>query len=297
MVKPGYFLILSILLSALCCKGDRSSYDKQVKFEEDTSRYAQLESKVKEVYYRFPSPDEMFAIIDSTGLQFDNTLLLPIENAGKYLDSKSQALNLGVYVADLAYITLFQRYKESVDYLQVIHQLSEKIRIASAFEENLVDRIEKNIRNIDSLRAISDNALTSLINYLVRNDKENTFAIISIAGMIEFYYLALNMTGNYKPENQNIQRIVDQKIAFDNLIKYSNEFSDDPNVSGSLEIVEPLSDFLNSITVVRVKTTVTKTEDGRIIVGGGDKLKITEEEYYEFKRLVGQIRKKIIEIP
>lgn len=285
-----------ILLSAFCCKPDRSSYNKSVKFEEDTSRYAQLESKIKEVYYRFPSPDEMFVIIDSIGLQFDNTLLLPTENAGKYLDSKSQALNLGVYIADLAYITLFERYKESVDYLQVIHQLSEKIRIASAFDENLVDRIEKNIRNIDSLRAISDDALTSLINYLVRNDKENTFAIISIGGIIEFYYLALNLVGDYKPENQNIQRIVDQKMAFDNLMKYSYEFSDDPNVSGTLEIVEPLSDFLNNITVVKVKTTITKTEDGRIIVGGGDKLKITEEEYNEFKILVGQIRKKIIEI-
>jgi len=287
---------LLILLSAFCCKPDRSSYNKSVKFEEDTSRYAQLESKIKEVYYRFPSPDEMFVIIDSIGLQFDNTLLLPTENAGKYLDSKSQALNLGVYIADLAYITLFERYKESVDYLQVIHQLSEKIRIASAFDENLVDRIEKNIRNIDSLRAISDDALTSLINYLVRNDKENTFAIISIGGIIEFYYLALNLVGDYKPENQNIQRIVDQKMAFDNLMKYSYEFSDDPNVSGTLEIVEPLSDFLNNITVVKVKTTITKTEDGRIIVGGGDKLKITEEEYNEFKILVGQIRKKIIEI-
>ncbi len=296
MVRTRYFLILLILLSAFCCKPDRSSYNKSVKFEEDTSRYAQLESKIKEVYYRFPSPDEMFVIIDSIGLQFDNTLLLPTENAGKYLDSKSQALNLGVYIADLAYITLFERYKESVDYLQVIHQLSEKIRIASAFDENLVDRIEKNIRNIDSLRAISDDALTSLINYLVRNDKENTFAIISIGGIIEFYYLALNLVGDYKPENQNIQRIVDQKMAFDNLMKYSYEFSDDPNVSGTLEIVEPLSDFLNNITVVKVKTTITKTEDGRIIVGGGDKLKITEEEYNEFKILVGQIRKKIIEI-
>ena len=288
---------MSVLLSAFCCKPDRSSYDKQVKFEEDTSRYAQLESKVKEVYYRFPSPDEMFVIIDNSGLQFDNTLLLPIENANKYLNSKSQALNLGVYVADLAYITLFERYKESVDYLQVIHQLSEKIRIASAFDKNLVERIEKNIRNIDSLRAISDDALTNLINYLVRNDKENTFAIISIGGMIEFYYLALSMVGDYKPEDQNIQSIVDQKMAFDNMMKYSYEFSDDPNVSGTLEIVEPLSDFLKSITVVKVKTTIIKSEDGRTIVRGGDILKITEEEYNEFKKLVVQIRKKIIEIP
>ena len=294
MVRTWYFLILLALLAVYCCKPDKSSYKKSAKYEDDTGSYTLFDSKVKNIFYRFQSPDEMFIITDSIGLQFDNTLLLPVQNANKYLDSKSQALNLGVYVADLAYITLFQRYKESIEYLQVIHKLSEKIRIASAFDENLVNRIEKNISNIDSLSAISDDALTSLINYLVRNDKENTFAIISLGGFIEFYHLALNLVDDYKAENQTIQRIIDQKIAFENLIKYSYEYSDDPNVSSSLELVEPLSDFFKNITVVKEKTTITKSDDGRIIVGGGDKLKITEEEFYELKKLVKQIREKII---
>lgn len=296
MARIWYFPILLALLAVYCCKPDKSSYNKSAEYEDDTGSYALLESEIKKVYYRFPSPDEMFTIIDSIGLQFDNTLLLPAQNASKYLDSKSQALNLGVYVADLAYITLFQRYKESIDYLQVIHKLSDKLRISSAFDENLVDRIEKNISNFDSLSTISDDALTSLINYLVRNDKENTFAIISLGGFIEFYHLALNLVGDYKAENQTIQRIIDQKIAFENLVKYSYEYSDDPNVSSCLEIVEPLSDFLKNITVVKAKTTITKSDDGRIIVGGGDKLKITEEEFNELKKLVTQIREKIIQI-
>ena len=296
MIRTRYFLLMSALLAVYCCKPDQSSYNKYDEYEVDTSSYAQLERKIKKIYYRFPSPDEMFIIIDSAGLQFDNTLLLPVSSADQYLDSKSQALILGVYVSDLAYITLFERYKESIDYLQVIHSLCDKIRIASAFDKNLADRIEKNIRNIDSLSTISEEALTSLTNYLVRNNKENTFAIISLGGFVEFLYLSLNLVGDYNPDNPRIQRIVDQKIAFDNLVKYSYEYSDDPNVSSVLEIVEPLSEFYKNITVIKTKTTVTKGKDGRIIIGGGDKFKINDKEFYELKKLAIQTRNKIIQV-
>ena len=95
MVRTWYFLILLALLAVYCCKPDRSSYNKSAKYEDDTSSYAQLESEIKKVYYRFPSPDEMFIIIDSIGLQFDNTLLLPAQYAKKYLDSKNHQ-NQGV---------------------------------------------------------------------------------------------------------------------------------------------------------------------------------------------------------
>jgi hypothetical protein len=183
-----------------------------------------------------------------------------------------------------------------MDYLHVIYILSEKIRISSAFNKNLVIRIESNIQNIDSLKVISESALTSLINYLVRNDKENTFAIISLGGFIEFLYLSLNLVGSYDPDNQTIQGIIDQKIAYDNLIKYSNEYSDDPNVKDILDVVNPLTEFFKDVTVIDKKTQVTKTSDGRIIVGGGKQLKINEKKYYELKNIVTKIRNKLVQI-
>ena len=296
MVRFRLLFLLFILLATHSCKQDGSSSNDSDSFDKDTSGFAQLETELKDVYYRFPSPGEMFRFIDSSGLQFDNTLLLPVKNADNYLDSKSQAVNLGIYVADLAYITLFQRYKESMDYLHVIYILSEKIRISSAFNKNLVIRIESNIQNLDSLKVISDNALTSLINYLVRNNKENTFAIISMGGFVESLYLSLNLVSSYSSENPTIQRIIDQKIAFDNLIRYSNEYSDDPNVRSILEIAEPLTEFFNKITFIEKKTKVSKAEDGRIIIGGGKQLKINEEEFYEFKTVVTKTRKNFIQI-
>lgn len=294
MTRYGLSFIMVILIATSSCKSDRSESKDSETIVDDTSAFMQLEREIKYVYYRFPSPDEMFRFIDSTGLQFDNTLLLPVENADKYLDSKSQAVNLGIYVADLAYITLFQRYKESMDYLQVIYSLSEKIRISAAFDSELVIRIERNIQNIDSLRIISDKALTSLTNYLVRNDKENTFAIISVGGFIEALYLSLNLVDNFDPQNITIQRIIDQKIVLDNLLKYANEYSDDPNLMTIIEITNPLAEFFNDIKVIETKTEVTKGEDGRIIVGGGKQLKITEDEYNELKQLVKNTRGNLI---
>jgi hypothetical protein len=296
MIRTWYLILPFAVMAMYCCKPDRSSGKKSDLYEEDTSGVAQLESRIKKVYYRFPTPDEMFTIIDSTGLQFDNTIILPVKKADQYLDSKSQSLILGVYVADLAYITLFDRYKESIDYLQVIYSLSDKIRISSAFDKNLADRIEKNIRNMDSLSSISDEALTDLTYYLVRNNKENTFAIISLGGFVEFLYLSLNLVGDYNEDNPTIQRIVDQKTAFDNIMKYSDEYSDDPNVSAILEIVQPLHEFLKNITVIKTRTTVTKGEDGRIVIEGGDKIKINKAEFNKLKQVVMETRDKMIRI-
>jgi hypothetical protein len=283
-------------MAMYCCKPDRSSGKKSDLYEEDTTGLAQMESRIKKVYYRFPSPDEMFAIIDSTGLQFDNTIILPVKKADQYLDSKSQSLILGVYVADLAYITLFERYKESIDYLQVIYSLSDKIRISSAFDKNLTDRIEKNIRNMDSLSVISDQALTDLTYYLVRNNKENTFTIISLGGFVEFLYLSLNLAGDYNEDNLTIQHIIDQKAAFDNIMKYSYEYSGDPNVSGVLEIVGPLYEFFKNITVKKTRTTVTEDEDGRIVIEGGDRLEISKTEFNKLKQIVMETREKMIRV-
>jgi hypothetical protein len=296
MIQTRYFILLFAVMAMYCCKPDQSSGKKSDLYEEDSSSLAQMESSIKKVYYRFPTPDEMFNIIESEGLQFDNTIILPVKKADQYLDSKSQSLILGVYIADLAYITLFERYKESIDYLQVIYSLSDKIRISSAFDKNMADRIEKNIKNIDSLSAISDDALTDLTYYLVRNNKENTFAIISLGGFVEFLYLSLNLVGDYNEDNPAIRRLIDQKAAFDNIMKYSNEYSNDPNVSDILKIVGPLFEFYKKITVIKTKTTVSKGEDGRIVIEGGDRLKIDENEFNELKQIVKETRDKMLEV-
>jgi hypothetical protein len=147
MKKLNFILILIIFMVSQGCKNEQAS-KKDGDSEAEAIEF-ELKQDFKEIYYRFPSPGEMFSYLDSTGLRFDKTLLLSCRNADNYLGTRDQAINLGVYMADLAYISLFQHYKESIDYLQAVYKLSDKLRISDAFDKNLITRIEKNIKNTD----------------------------------------------------------------------------------------------------------------------------------------------------
>ena len=213
----------------------------------------------------------MLDIIDKEKLAFNDELPLPTDRANQFLDSKSQALNLGVYIADLAYITLFQRQKEALTYFQVVYGLSDKLRISSAFDPSMLKRFEDNLNNFDSLKTLSDEALISITNYLSRNDKERVFALISIGGFIESLYLAFQIVDEYSEENEIIQRICDQKL------------------------IHPVRAVYNELVATPEATKVTKNDKGMLIIKGGEKIGITKEQYNKLREATIRTRKKITE--
>ena len=289
----GIILILVSLLSG-CRNSGNETKISEIEKDKIVDEFREMNKRANEIYYRFPSPDEMFSFVNNEGLVFDNELLNPISNLEKYVDSKIQTINLGIYMADLGYITLFQKYKESVNYFDVIYELSEKLRVSTAFDKNIIKRIENNLKNVDSLKAISNDSYSYLIDYLVQNDKEKTFAVISMGAYIEFLYLTLNLVGEYNVKSETIQRIVEQKYVFDNLFFYFEEFKGDPIVDAVFGDVEKLKNVIDKIGEEKVKTTVEKSKDGKLVLGGGSKIVIKSEQFYELKDVSSEIRNKFV---
>ena len=289
--------ILQLLLTLVFmygCKYDPSS-KKTTEKDVIDPEFFELTKELKDVYYRFPSPEEMFMFIDSIGLNFNPSILLPVSQMDNYLTSTDQALNMGIYISDLAYITLFQRYKESLDYLQTIYLLSEKLRISPAFEKSLIDRIDNNITTSDSLKSISEEAFSSIVDYLSNNDKEDLFAVISIGGFIEFMHISLSLTNNFSPDNMTVQKILDQKIVYDNIIKYSKDYEKNENVRKVLNLITPLTEFYGRLKSEKEKTNVTKSSDGSLVFEGKKRYLLTSEEYNELKSIVNDLRTKIVQ--
>ena len=259
--------------------------------------YSELDNmeEVKEIYYRFPSPEEMLNFIDERELDFTDDFLHPANKSNSYLDSRSQALNLGVYSADMAYITLFQRQKEALTYFQVIYTLSDQLRLSAAFDIALMKRFEANLKKPDSLKVIADEAMTNIIDYLVSNDKEKVFAIISIGGFIEGLYIAFNLTGEYSENNPVIQRITDQKLVLENLLGYCREFDEDQNVNEAVRLLEPVKAVYDQLIVTAEETSVTRSEDGSLIISGGNKIIMTEVQFNKLQETLFAARTSITE--
>lgn len=287
MKKISYFFFLLIIW--LSCKPVNRNNSTNIG-DIDSTTINQIQSEeLKAIYYRFPSPDEMVTILNEHKPDYITGIINSDRKSGEYLISKTQALNLGVYIADLAYLAYYGKHKESVGYLNAVYTLSDKLNITSAFEEELISRIQNNITNSDSLRVLADYAMTSISNYLMANDKEETFAIISIGGFVEVMYLSLQVTDEFSEDNPVLQRIADQKATLVNLIKFTSQF-DDISAIESIRLLKKIKSVYDSFTIESTKAEVVKQSDGKLVIKGGDKVVISEAQFFELKKAVTETR-------
>src|SRR5208283_4389699 len=64
-------------------------------------------SHAKQIFYSLPSPLESAMLIKTAGAAYNDKLLNPLANASKYTTNKSMSLNLGIFITDLSFASLF----------------------------------------------------------------------------------------------------------------------------------------------------------------------------------------------
>ncbi len=288
------FIILVMAILVLGCKQPPNNKKEQGQTADSAmSGLGFGKEQLDEIYHRFPSPEEMMSVLKKSDFTFREQVVNIPQKSSEYLNSRAQALNIGVYSADLAYLTVFGKHNEAQEYFESIYDLSSELRIAAAFDRELLKRAQNNLVNSDSLKMLSDVAFTKISNYLVSNDKEKIFAIISIGGFVEALYLSFNYTGEFSENNVIIQRIADQKLVLENIINYSNVYEGDPAVEGAVGMISPIIVSYNEIIETPGQTKVTKAEDGRLIISGGNTITITKEQYEKLKKATFEVRKNI----
>ena len=249
------------------------------------------------VFYSFPSSQEMFSFIKKDAeLVFRTDLVNPTENLSKYIDTRSKTLALGIYLADLSYMTLFSKTSSAYDYINVITKLSNDLRINLPFQEDFLTRVKENLNNEDSLVFISDEYSTKIVDYLLQNNKDKTLSNITSASYIEGLYIALSLVETYSDDNPVIQRIVEQKHSFTNLIKYANKYHNDANTKAAIDLLNDIYEIFEKFSETEeTESTLERVDDNKMVLKGGKKLIISEQEYNELKLRVTEIRTKIVE--
>jgi hypothetical protein len=295
MKKPGFIVLISVIMICLISCINQGNQKKANTSNDTISTSTKDNAYLESVYYRFPTPNEVFGFIQNEKLKFNDDLINSPENAEKYLDSKTQTLALGVYISDLAYITLFEAFNKSSEYYKIIHNLSEKVRITSAYDLAVVKRIEKNLTNLDSLKKISSDSYSNMIEQLIIDNREKTIALIASGSYIECLYIAFNHVGKYSKTNPMILKIVDLKYAFENLYSYLQIYSDDDDVRSVAFKYGKLNALFGKLKEVKMgKTTIKQDADGNFVLGGGVKLEIDEKLYEDLKHEVYRQRNELI---
>ena len=115
--------LLSLMVIALSgCKKEQKKDQDKASGSEEVVRVDSIDRQlvkdvkaVKEMFYSMPSPLEVAMILKGAGSPYNPELLNPLNNTSKYVTTKSQALNLGIYTTDLSYASRYDQTQATID--------------------------------------------------------------------------------------------------------------------------------------------------------------------------------------
>lgn len=271
-----HFLVLTLAAGFFAsCGNDKAGEDKDDLIEApDTVKSAVL--NVVGELFSVPSPIQTALLIQKSGITYDKAILSMPNKVNTYSTDFTRALNLGIYGADLGYVSLYSQTQDALGYLASIKQLTDKLGISAAFDGPTMDRIENNITNKDSMMVLVGIAYRGSDAYLKDNQRTDISSLILTGGWIESMHFSLTAYKS-KPTDQIRFRIAEQKQALNSIIKilrnYSSAEVSDLNTSLSdlskvydgiqfkYNFVEPVTDTTKKVTYINSTTEVIVTDD------------------------------------
>ncbi len=220
-IKLASLIVVSGLLYS--CGGEQEEpIEEEVITEEVVT-----EEITDETMYILPSPLQIAELFKSAGLTYIGDLTNKVENAEKLSDKTALKLNFGVYSADMAYCIMNNQTQESINYLNTLKQLSEKLWMTDVFNSlGLSQRLEANVGNEDSLTYIMADLQMQLDDYLDENGMGSTGNVVFAGAWIETMYLGVKVNENNTNEKL-ISRLSEQAVILDGLIKSIEQTDED----------------------------------------------------------------------
>jgi hypothetical protein len=171
-----------------------------------------------------------------------------VENVNRYFTAKSKAYNIGVYGSDLSYASTYQMTQETMLYLEAVNQLGSDLGISSIYNEDLLNRIDQNVNQKDSLIEIISTTIYETYDYLNKNGKGDLSILMVAGGWVEAMYLTTNVSANVHNNPEIIKIIYSQKSGLDKLIDIVEARKDNPDVKELLDDLQPIKEAFNAAT-------------------------------------------------
>lgn len=299
-LKLFRLLIVLGLVSGIvsCNNSDKKSSSSATEetVDQELQEKQQVVNDVKKVMYSLPSPVETTLLLKKAGAGYDESLLNPTSNANKYNTDKQKALNLGVYGADLSYASIFEQDQTIMQYMNVSKKLAIGLDLLAAIDQSIIDRLEANHDNRDSvIRIISETFLNS--NSTLKEDNRPEMAALILAGgWVEALYLATQLTKDVNKDKDLIERIVEQKLSFGEMEKLLGSYTDNPDIAEVLTQLQPISQAFNAIEIVKSGIEViTDEETGSTVMKATQKINITQAQYDALKTASANLRNSFIQ--
>ncbi|MCC6372833.1 MAG: hypothetical protein IT236_17650 [Bacteroidia bacterium] len=270
---------------------DKKEEDKDDLVETaDTVKTAVL--NVNGELFSVPSPIQTALLIQKTGVSYDKSVLSVSNKVNNFSTDYSRAFNLGIYGADLGYVSLYNQTQDALSYLTAIKQLSDKLGISAAFDAATMERLSKNITNKDSMMVLVGLAYRSSDSYLKNNRRNDISTVILAGGWIESMHFSMAAYKS-KPDATIRERIAEQKQALNSLIKILGS-NTSPEVTEITTLLSDLSKIYEGVKLTyKYVPPITDSIHKITTINSITEVVISDEQLSQIAAKVNEIRNKI----
>jgi hypothetical protein len=241
---------IAVLVFIFGCKGEET--EKTDAAKDHSGKVFKFKNKL----FSLPSPFHVSDLIGKISENFNNDLLNSTDNKNKYLSTEKKALNLGVYTADLGYCNAYGQYALTAQYIKNVRSLSNELQILNKYTSDMLNNVEKNLQNKDSLNKIFSETYREADIYLSDNEREDVSVLIISGGWIEGMYLMTQIA----KKNKNrllIDRIGEQKYSLENIVRLLLQYKNQSTIISD-EFVEGIMDLKKSYAKLEISYTYDK---------------------------------------
>jgi hypothetical protein len=226
--------------------------------------------------FSVPSPIQTALLIQKSGISYDKSTLHASNKVNTFTTDFSKSLNLGIYGADLGYVSLYNQTQDALGYLASVKQLADKLGISAAFDASTMERIKNNVTNKDSMMVLVGIAYRGSDAYLKNNQRTGISSLILTGGWIESMHFSVTAYKS-KPTDGVRFRIAEQKQALGSLIKILSVSTEAEvtaltaqltelakiyeGIQFKYNFVEPVTDTTKKLTYINSTTDVIVSDE------------------------------------
>ncbi len=216
-----------------------------------------------------PAPTAISKELSKEGVQMNKALLNSPDKGSSYSSTFQQAVNMGVFGADLGYLSAYNQTQDVLQYFMQVSKLGSGLGITSVYDQKLADLFKNAAAsNKDTLNALIQTSFERAQKELYSNKRATVGTLIFAGGWIEGLYIATSLVTDEKNDKnaQLYQRIWDHVYAIRYLQQALGDYQKtNTDCANMLNMIKPIGDVSASLSndglslkdVQNLKTIVT----------------------------------------
>lgn len=256
-------LTINILVLAIAMLTVSACGSKKKQKEEIEVKKQEIAHVVTNYVYPLPSSIEVAEMLNEIEAAYILGISNAPENSSNYTTDSKKASNLGVYITDLSYASVYKRKQTAEEYLNTSEGLIRELHVDKSFQNGLAQKIKEQIYHRDSLVSLMTTATQNIYSELHQKGQKELAYLMVAGAWTETMYLTLIISENTPLNAQIINTIIFQHKSLIEVIKLLEELNDDASIRPVLAALQGIKNTFDkedpsALTKTQVKQLSAK---------------------------------------